>query len=191
MLDCGWDFGERYDHIGDALLSITAVHILASLSFHTANDRLSVSRVAVGANKSFLVQWLLERGADPNANLCSETYTALEKGAMTASQEVLELLIAHGAKLANRRVLHFAASRDRRDIVELFLDKGASINGVPDNEDIAPYEALHSAVGAGAMGGVQLLLERGADKSIKDSRGMTARELALSRRRKRCAQFLE
>lgn len=143
--------------------------------------------LAVGSDKVSLVRWLLAHGADPNANLRGETYTALELGAIHASTETLGLLIRHGAQVQNTSALKLAAYYGRLDVVEFLLDHGAAIDEIPDNDHIYDAErekglgnALHTAAREGKDGVVMLLLKRGANRDVKDSLGKSALELAES-----------
>jgi len=68
------------------------------------------------------------------------------------------------------------------DMVEHLLDCGVDIDGIPDNEDMYETErigtALHAAVTGGQKDVVIKLLGRGANKSLKDSKGQTAWDIA-------------
>lgn len=141
----------------------------------------------MGSDKVSLAQWHLAHGADPNANLRGETYTALELGAIHASTETLALLLQHGARLQNTSALTLAASYGRVNVVAFLLDHGAVIDEIPDNDHIYEAErekglgnALHTAATVGKDEVVALLLERGADPEVKDSLGKSALELAES-----------
>lgn len=153
---------------------------------------------AVGEDKLPHVEYLLTHGANPNANLRGDLYTALEIGAMFASPAVLNLLLTHGAILEHRSALNKAAYVGRLDNINLLLDKGAAINAIPDNENIPDLvgqngigTALHDAAEADKADVVRLLLERGADRLVKDTAGHTAREVAVKKGHDECARLLE
>lgn len=159
---------------------------------------LPIFSCAVGEDKLSHVKYLLEHGADPNANLRGDLYTALEIGAMFASPAVLDLLLMQGAQAEHRSALNKAASSGRLDILGLLLDKGAAIDAIPDNENVADLvhqsgigTALHDAAEAGKADAVQLLLDRRANKFVKDTAGQTAREVALKKGHHECAKLLE
>lgn len=144
------------------------------------------------------MKYLLEHGADPNANLRGDLYTALEIGAMFASPAVVDLLLTQGAQFEHRSALNKAASVGRLDNLRLLLDKGVAIDAIPDNENIADFArqsgvgtALHDAAGAGKVDAVLLLLERGANKLVRDTAGQMAREVALKKGHHECAKLLE
>lgn len=71
-------------------------------------------------------------------------------------------------------LLHITIRRDRREMVELLLDKGADI----DRVDGVGWTPLMEAVMDDMPELCQLLVDRGADKSISNARGVTASALA-------------
>ncbi|KAF2661044.1 hypothetical protein K491DRAFT_750840 [Lophiostoma macrostomum CBS 122681] len=87
----GWNVSSNLGHSGDALL------------------------IAIGRNNQEMVQYLLSRGADPNANTTIGTYRALESAAYGASIPILEGLLDAGAELRGRRALPKAAGEGRID----------------------------------------------------------------------------
>ena len=85
----------------------------------------------------------------------------------------------------------------RADVVRFLLDNGATVDEIPDNENIYDNEreqgvgtALHAAVEAGELETAQLLLERGARTDLKDSNGLTVIELAKLRGKAECVELL-
>lgn len=95
-------------------------------------------------------------------------------------REILRLLLEKGPDLSlrNKRgctALHFT---DNNICREMLLDHGAVVDAL-DNRGYTP---LHCAVGMNSEVGVKLLLERGADHSIKDPRnGLTLLHEAAAR----------
>lgn len=149
------------------------------------NKTLTSPSLATSANKPSLVQFHLSHGADPNRNRRGDINTPLECAAISASIPVLKLLLDAGAQMPTRSALSRAASYGRVEVVEYLLDRGASIDEIPDNEDIFENESIHgvknalcTAAARGKVEVVALLLERGADKNVKDTLGRTALELA-------------
>jgi ankyrin repeat protein len=144
--------------------------------------------MAVCADKTATVKWLLAHGADPNANRYSGTAHVIEVGARLASPATLRLLLDHGAPVRGVRALAYAARCGRADAAELLLERGADVNEMADSEclpDAERAEGIGTALHAAARGGharvVALLLERGADRRVRDSRGQTVREAAAER----------
>lgn len=72
----------------------------------------------------------------------------------------------------------------RINIIERLLDRGVDINGIPDSDAIDFWgigrldTALDHAVRYDKKDSVITLLRRGADKSLKDSEGQTALDIA-------------
>lgn len=81
-------------------------------------------------------------------------------------------------KLQKTRGLNFIVSypsQRSRAILSWLLDKGADINTISPNDGLPP---LHAAIVQGKSELVTLLVQRGADLTIKEvKKGMTAREL--------------
>ena len=146
-----------------------------------------VISLSVGDDNLDMVQFLLSRGADPNANHTSGMSRALELGAFHSSTPVLDALLDAGAVLKGRSALPNAAGSGRTDVVAYLLDRGAAINEIPDNPDILENalklgvkNALCEAAWRGQPAVVKLLLERGADASVRETAGL---RWSLPRRR--------
>lgn len=192
--DRGWDINLCLGHIGDALTYVT-------LKLSTSKSRVKTlmpSSLATCADKPMLVQYHLSHGADPNRNRSGDINSALECAAISASIPVLKLLLDAGAQMTTRSTLSRAAFYGRVEVVEYFLDRGASIDEIPDNEDIFNNESIHgvknalcTAAAKGKVEVVMLLLERGADRNVKDTLGRTALELAELGGHEECVRVLK
>ncbi len=146
---------------------------------------LLIISLATGVDKLDFVQFLLSRGADPNARTYTGSNNAIELAAAISSIPVLDALLDNGAIVKGRSALSKAAGRGRTDVVAHLLDRGADINEIPDNDDIYVNElelgvknALCTATWYGEIEVVKMLLKRGADMTIKDTNGKSALELA-------------
>jgi ankyrin repeat protein len=144
-----------------------------------------------------MVQFLLSRGANPNANLLAHIDSALEVAASSASITVIDALLDAGAALKGRSALCEAAGEGRADVVAHLLDRGAAIDEIPENSDILEVQraqGLKNALGVAALEGslevVKLLLERGADVKVKDSKGRSALQLAEAEKHEAVAEIL-
>ncbi|KAK0105328.1 hypothetical protein ONS95_004291 [Cadophora gregata] len=132
------------------------------------------------------VRWLLDHGADPNVT--GEKYASpLATAALEPLSPVFDVLISHGAKLDPYAL--FLAMRPRGKggipVMEYLIDRGIDINAVRPEAGTP----LHYAVSLGSNGRekLELLLRRGADKSVRDMSGMTPAELA---KQKGCLDLL-
>ncbi|OAL32672.1 hypothetical protein AYO20_07830 [Fonsecaea nubica] len=127
-----------------------------------------------------LVRWLVEHGADPNAQ-CRYDITPLSIAAGSASREVIELLFELGASVRRGQPLHCAVRADREDdVVELLISKGASPNALMFHDhpvSVCQFECLglgtplHEAVRQRNDRLERLLLNHGANSQIRDSLG--------------------
>lgn len=142
-------------------------------------------RYAFGSDD--VVKWLLEHGADPNAGY--EYDTPMSRAALWGKVEIVKLLLSYGGDVKRGDVLHWAVERDDNtcEILTLLLDHGAQLDrlrfdGREPRWSVFGVKGLgtpmHRAVARGNVDAVSLLLERGADKKIKDTHGRTVVQLA-------------
>lgn len=178
MLQHGWDVNFSLDHRGDALI--------CSLLFAPTPD---------------LPRWLLEHGADPNANprsapTCS---TALETACSRPSlpADIISLLLKHGAM--GSLALLVAAWNGNVEALRVLLDEGQELFGIdviPEagNPDWALGKgwgtALHGAAAKGEVECVKFLLCRGARTDIRNGAGLTPEQTAEHFEHKECADAL-
>jgi uncharacterized protein len=102
--------------------------------------------------------------------------------------EVVKKLIARGADVNKPgwAPLHYAATNGHTEIMTLLLDNHAYIDASSPN-DSTP---LMMAALYGTASAVKLLLEAGADPSIKNSLGMTAIDFAHRDKRTEAAEII-
>ncbi|KAF2021874.1 ankyrin [Aaosphaeria arxii CBS 175.79] len=137
----------------------------------------------------FLVQWLLDHGADPNTR-CDWDFTPMSRAVSVASLPVLRLLFERTESIRPGQLIHFVLDRkepDVKDIIDLLLDLGASLHAIQYQDDPASWAEmkylglgtpLHGAIQLGRKDLVSYLIKKGADRMIKDSLGRTAIALA-------------
>ena len=170
----------------------TLQHLVTTgvLNINTDLDRLGTFLIlSVKRNNREHVEFCLKHGADPDLGLYAHIWSPLATGAnFGASPQILEMLLNAGAGLEGSDVLQTAALNGRADLVRMLLEKGAKINtlGFVDCAIESRAEeagsALHFAVDRKSSNGevVKLLLENGADVSLKDMKGRTVKERATA-----------
>ena len=140
-----------------------------------------------------LVQWFLDHGADPTLRGSRAGVPGahmLEVAAASSSPAVLDVLLEHGLKLEQTDALHsaagaFEARPERLDMMAHLLDLGMDINaienkGQPSSRGTGKGTPLHSAVYADMKEHVAFLLEKGADKEVRNTLGQTVLEFAVA-----------
>lgn len=173
----------------------------ADVSARSARGETAL-HIACSNHRGKHVKLLLDRGADPNA--ASETgQTPIMVAARIGDEEAVEMLTTAGANVnakdqygrtalmlacadANHLDLPSAMSPHSLDIVTLLLRSGACIN----QQDTDGLTAVMYAVMRGALPEVKLLIQRGADPTIKTKAGKSALFLADERGFVEIAMFL-
>ncbi|KAL9111606.1 MAG: hypothetical protein Q9187_007899, partial [Circinaria calcarea] len=147
-----------------------------------------------------LTRWFLAHGADPNA-ACDYGDTPFTIGCAHAPLHIIKLLVSHGGDVGRTGALHGAATAGRPgrvDVLAYLLDCGAPIDAI-DREDHKSFHyfsamglgtALHCAAQCGHKDEAAFLLERGADRDAKDTRGRTPQELAEKHQREEVVKLL-
>ncbi len=102
--------------------------------------------------------------------------TALMLAAFKANQPAVVALLAKGAEVNQPgwAALHYAATSGNNDIVQLLLDHFAYIDAESPNKTTP----LMMAARSGHILTVKLLLDEGADATLKNDAGMTAIDFA-------------
>ncbi|OYP28934.1 ankyrin repeat domain-containing protein [Rhodopirellula sp. MGV] len=123
----------------------------------------------------------------------SSGFTALTMAAYNGHDKVCQVLIEAGADVNKRDnkgqfPLYHAASLDSPTTVKLLLDAGAEINETETREN---FTSLMMAAAEGNMGVVKVLLEAGADRSMRDVDGDRALEFAREYGHEEIAQLLQ
>ena len=121
----------------------------------------------------FVVQILLDAGADPNV---TNKYgiTPLHKAIEYGHKNILKLLLDRGGNPNGEdnykdyyTPLQAAACYGQNEMVQLLLDRGAEV----DKQDLKGHTALHWAAINGEGVVVRTLLERGAMPNARDKKG--------------------
>jgi serine/threonine-protein phosphatase 6 regulatory ankyrin repeat subunit B len=125
-----------------------------------------------------IMEYLLENGGDPNMPYESET--ALVPAVMQGELAKVKLLVEHGADIeyigedGTKDTVIDLAARTSNHILEYLLDQGALI----DFQNRKGITALMNAISVGHVDNVKLLIERGADPTLKNREGETALSIA-------------
>lgn len=151
-------------------------------SLAITDDRgLTPLHYAAQAGSTAVAQLLLERGAKVTHE--SGQGTPLHRAAMYGKRDTVQLLLDRGAdvnamaNVTGWTPLHAVASwSDDAPVAELLLARGAELNR---SRADSGETALHAAAQSGSVKVTRVLLARGADISIRDSRGKTPLDWAL------------
>lgn len=139
-----------------------------------------------------LTCWFLEQGARLDI-IDKDDLTPLSLAVQHAPKENIELLLKHGGNVEQGWLLHQAVARESEhvQVMHLLLEKlkerGHNVvdwlNTVKysDNDDLYQFHRnfdlgtpLHDAATQGKGGLVRYLIDKGADRYIQDSLGLTA-----------------
>lgn len=176
------------------------------------NDPLGFGEVALPSviawNDESLVRWFLSHGADPNFGQqrsrdtlgegpVSNSGAALETAAANCGPAMVDLLLAHGAKLDNSLALHTAVigaertSSERIAMMDHLIKLGADINKLGDIAFlIGGGTPLHVAASLGRLEETGWLLEHGADITKKNMFGYPAPLEAVRNNHQAVAEFM-
>ncbi|KAK2196957.1 bifunctional Ankyrin repeat/Ankyrin repeat-containing domain superfamily [Babesia duncani] len=161
----------------------------------TSNTGASALHVAAELGDLAICRILLDNNA--NANIYTEYGTPLTISVIRGYTDITKLLLNHGCNpdatpsdgsqnTSNfPPPLVFASSAGKVDLVQMLLQKGANVN-IGDAEG---WTGLHCAAEYGHLDIVKLLVDNGADCSIK-IQGKTAYDLAVENSNANVAEFL-
>ena len=149
-------------------------------------------QTAVSLRRPRVVTFLLDRGADIE-QADGKGNTALSLAVAAGNREMVELLLARGARVNVRMPdskittpLMRAADQGYKAIVETLLDHGAEIHTLSGQG----LSALHLAARGNKREVVETLLAHGASVNLKDSSGVTPLGHAVSAEQVAMVQLL-
>ncbi len=145
-----------------------------------SRDRNGDSPLNMAAAKGnvALVDVLLKASADVNlANIAG--VTPLMGAVFSGNAEIVRKLLAAGAKIdpldrVKKNAATYAAGKGCSDCLLALIEAGTGVNAPLDND----LTLLMWAAAYGQESSVSLLLSKGADRRLKDSRGKTAADMA-------------
>ncbi len=161
---------------------------LTNLRDHLLEHRLSTRLVVKMAQLGIDLNEALVKGRTPafiiasrermrtwgsNANEVEESYARLVEEYF--SVESMEALNAQGTSAA-----HEAVRRDHHEMLEAMLKKGVNVNVTEDQPQVAGTTLLMTACAYGFPAAVKLLMDAGADDSLKNVQDETAAHIAVS-----------
>lgn len=133
--------------------------------------------MATNNEKNEVAKWLVSIGAEINTH-CSGN-TAISLALAKGNFELFEFYLQNNGDCKGRNqlnLLHEAANKNRCDIVETLIEKGAD----PNQLNNVHYTPLTISVSHSNKKICQVLLENGACATIPDKKGNTALHLACS-----------
>lgn len=150
-----------------------------NLNEPNSNNGVTALHAAVESGHTEMVELLLQYQANPDLQN-TNGWTPVKLAARKGDQKTVELLINKGAdpNIPDKEgftPLHNASAEGYLKIVQLLLPKIKNIN---QQESTNNATALHHAAFQGHQEIVQLLLTARADKTIVDTNGETAAEIA-------------
>ncbi|CAG8394471.1 unnamed protein product [Penicillium salamii] len=139
-------------------------------------------------NNLEMTTWLLDRGADPNAQ-CDIDNTPLSYAVRYANLPSIDLLLRRGGDNSIGQLVHNAIYRelDTLKVVQVqVIDRGASVTSLMYRNhqysrnmfSFMVETPLHTAVALQRVDVVRFLIHKGASVKIKDCRGQTVLQSA-------------
>jgi hypothetical protein len=141
--------------------------------------------LAVEANKPEMIEELCKLGADVNKQV-ENGETALHLAVLYGNFKIVNLLLDCGADPtigagSIMTPLHNAAFNGNEQMMALLLKRGAKkAIDAKSMRLLAQQAPIHTAIGAGCLGCVKLLVQAGADLNVQNRGGQTAFQMAES-----------
>ena len=137
-----------------------------------------------------IVELLLDNGADPNkAGRSAPSMFPLRSAVGKRDLSTIKLLIKHGADVNQSFAIHVAVQSATDDVVSYLAQvRGADINHNPGFQGNAP---LHLAAMKGRLKAAKVLMQHGADPSLKNEDGQTPLDIARQQGRAELVKLLQ
>ncbi|PEQ47568.1 hypothetical protein COK00_10405 [Bacillus cereus] len=153
----------------------------------------SIVHAVISGNKEKVVEFMKE---NPNAvnEFSEDGWTLLHLAAYFGEKELASFLIESGAdihiraKNENKNTpLQAAIANKQSELVAFLIEKGSHVNVIQSGG----WTGLHEAALLGNEEIVMLLLENGANKTIKKNDGKTAYDIALEKEHDHLLHYLQ
>ena len=91
-----------------------------------------------------------------------------------------------------KTALHYAAKAGFFTVINLLIEKGATIDAPDNNSETALFEAIRSTIkdGEKQRAAIEALLVNGADPNLKNGKGLTPLQIAKRMRRADAAKIV-
>ncbi|KAH3964931.1 hypothetical protein HBI25_160080 [Parastagonospora nodorum] len=174
------------------------LQLLLDFGWDVNSTETNFATVHLAVEYEISLGWLLEYGADPSVSSerrtigsCLQRATALDYASKRSDATAVNLLLSHGAKLDADAIYYAIGLRYQKNgtaTLQALIDHGADVNYVSEKY----FTPLHHVVLRGQLDKLTLLLERGADPSIKAlRRQISALEFAKEKGYTDMAEMME
>ncbi|XP_053594131.1 putative ankyrin repeat protein RF_0381 [Microplitis demolitor] len=165
----------------------------ANIEARNANNMTSL-HIAIDQNSLEIAECLLAAGADVNAVCrlnCRENCSALCLAAMNGNDDMVQLLLAHGADINAKKSssivpLHAAVRKEHLATVECLLALGADIH----KRGVDRCTVLHTATCNKSIEVAEFLISKGASVNGRDINGVTPLHMAVLENNLGLVEFL-
>lgn len=157
---------------------IIMITLVSAKSF--AHTKTPLMKAASDGDKAAVQKILKSKKTNIDAEDSEERRTALYFAINNEHNNVIQLLIDAGARLENlsegkETALFMATTTNNRELMKTLIKKNKGLLNIPDSDGTTP---LMEAAKFGAKETVQILLDAGAKKDLKNNLGSTALDIA-------------
>jgi serine/threonine-protein phosphatase 6 regulatory ankyrin repeat subunit A/serine/threonine-protein phosphatase 6 regulatory ankyrin repeat subunit B len=137
-------------------------------------DGMTALHFAAQNGDTAVVQYLIEHGADVNAQDAVLSRTAIHFAAEQGYLDCIEYLTEHGANLQDKdsfgaTAFHYAAKSNKLDVVKYLVSKKMDYTA----KDVRGWTAMHYAAYGNSLDSVKYLLAKGLNINERNNSGRT------------------